>query len=63
MSIKKDTPVKTPGGIGYIDSVATDDSYLIRYSAKDRDKGLVIYKFDGPCMLKIERAEDIDKIE
>ena len=46
-----------------INARAEDDRCLIRYSAKDGDKGLVIYKFAGPSLLKIERAEDVDKIE
>lgn len=61
--IMRGDKVNAPGGVGYVDAYAEDNSYLICYSAKDRDKGLVIYKFAGPSLLKIERAEDVDKIE
>lgn len=52
--------VHTSGGIGYVEALAQDNSYLIKYRRADRDKGLVEYEFASPCLFRIEARDDIE---
>jgi hypothetical protein len=55
------TKVTAPLGVAYIDSQATDGSYLVRYSRKDytAEKWRLIAQGNGPCVYRIYKAEQL----
>jgi hypothetical protein len=58
-----DPQVKTPEGVGYIESEAEGEFYLIKYIAQDRDNGLVKWYFQGPCAFKLVPKSEVEEVE